>query len=120
MARKLVVKSYKLWDSADLSGNLTSNITNVIHLDKASIHVTWTGSSPDGTITVEATNDDPASLAPVWRELDMGSAITVSGASGEHDLIFNELPFNAVRLKYAVSSGTGNINATIHSKSVGA
>lgn len=122
MGRKNVVKSFKMFDDGDISGTITSSETNVINLDKASIHITWTGSSPVGVLTIEASNQDPDKNSPavVWKELDFGSAIDVTGNSGEHDIIFNELPFNVIRVVYTSTSGTGSINATLTAKTQGA
>ena len=122
MSRKNIVKSFKMIDSGDLSGDITSSTTSVINLDQASIHIAWTGSSPSGTITVEATNNDidKNTPTPVWRELDFGSAITVSGNSGSHDIVFSEMPFDAIRVKYTASSSTGSVDATITAKTIGA
>jgi len=122
MGRKNVVKSYKMWSAGDISGSITSSETNVLNLDTASIHITWSGTSPAGTITVEASNQDPdkSSVTQVWHELDLGSAVSVSGNSGEHLIIFNEMPFNTIRLQYARSSGTGSLEATISAKTTGA
>ena len=120
MARKNVLKTYKMFNSEDISTSATSGVTNTSNLDKASIYLEWTGAAPVGTITVEATNDDPNSSSPVWKTVDFGSSIDISGASGNHDLIFNEMPFNAIRLQYTSTSGTGTLNATIHAKTQGA
>ena len=120
MGRKNVVKTYKIMEEADLSGNIESSVTNVINLDSGSIHIIWTGSSPVGTITVEATNDDPESSSAQYRELGLGSAISISGNSGEHDIVFTYLPFRAIRLIYTRSSGTGSISATLSAKTLGA
>lgn len=120
MGRKNVVKSFDMVVSGDMSGNITSSTTDVINLDKASIYISWSGSSPVGTLTVEATNSDPVDSNSVWRELDFGSAISVSGNTGDHDLIFTELPFRAIRLVYTFSSGTGTLDATISAKTTGA
>ena len=121
MSRKNVLKTYKIWDSADLSGNLTSGNTSVINLDNASIYVSWSGTAPSGEIVVQGTNDDPdKNASPTWKDLDFGSTITVSGASGNHDLILNSLPFNSLRLKYNRTSGSGSIIATITAKTQGA
>ena len=113
---KRIVPGYKMWDSTSLGATNTSNSTNVQNLDKASIFVEWTGSSPSGTITVEVRN----SSSGTWYALDFGSAITVSGASGTHSIILNELLFVDMRLVYTRTSGSGTINATIASKTVGA
>lgn len=116
MGRKNVVKSFKMLDEADLSGSLESAIVNVINLDKASIHLNWTGTSPVGVITVEARNGEKSS----FYELDMGGVINITGNSGDHQLNFLELPFTDIKVVYTSTSGTGTIDATISAKVVGA
>ena len=116
MGRKNVVKSYKMIEAGDLASNIESTTTNVINLDKASIHLKWSGTSPIGTITVEAQNGENDS----WYELDFGSSINISGASGDHQIIFNELPFTSIRIQYTATSGTGEITATYTAKVTGA
>lgn len=107
-------------NQADISANATSAVTNTSNFDKASIYLAWSGTAPVGTITVEATNDDPSSQNPTWKTLDFGASIDISGDTGSHDLVFNELPFNAIRVQYTSTSGVGTIDATIHAKVVGA
>lgn len=114
MARKNVL-SYAMLDDANLASNITSSSTNVINLDKASIHISWAGSSPVGTFTVEARNSEK----DAWYTLDFGAAITVSGASGDHQLIFNDLPFYEIRLQYVATSGAGTVDAILTAKQVG-
>lgn len=103
-------------DSGDLSANITSNITNVSNLDKGSIHVSWTGSSPSSTLVVQARNGEDAS----WYELSFGSTISISGNSGNHQLVLEEMPFTDIRIVTTFTSGTGSLDATITSKTVGA
>ena len=121
MGRKNVVKSHKMFDSGNIAGNITSSQTSVLNIDTASIHLVWAGTAPDGVITVEATNSNPDANTPatVWHELDFGSAIEISGNSGEHTLLFNELPFNAIRIVFTSTSGTGSLDATITAKTTG-
>jgi len=120
MGRKHLVKSYKMLDSADISANVTSESTNVLNVDTASITLEWTGTAPVGTVEIEATNDETTSASPTWVSLDFGSVISVSGASGNHQLIMTELPFVAIRVKYTSTSGTGNLTATLTMKTTGA
>lgn len=115
MGRKNIVPSYLMMDAADMSANATSSIVNVQNMDKASIHVYWAGTSPVGTMTVEARNGDEEP----WFALDMGATISISGNTGFHELIFNEIPFTDIRLQYAVTSGVGALNAAITMKQVG-
>ncbi len=116
MSRKNVVSSYSMINAGSLAGNITSSTTNVLNLDKASIHLSWSGSSPAGTLVVEARNGDNDD----WYELDFGSTISISGASGDHQIVFNELPFTSIRLVYTRSSGSGSLDAIITSKTIGA
>jgi hypothetical protein len=114
VARKNV-KSFAMLEDADLSGNLTGTMTNVQNLDKASIHISWAGSSPVGVVTVEARNSERDS----WYTVDMGAPINISGNSGDHLLVFNELPFYDMRLQYVATSGTGTVDAIITMKQSG-
>jgi hypothetical protein len=113
--RKNVVRGFKMFDAANISATVTSAEVNVINLDKASIYVDWTGTSPAGVLSVEAKNSENGT----WFELDFGTPIPVSGSPGEHVLIFNELPHNTIRLVYTRTSGTGAMNAVLVAKQVG-
>ena len=117
MGRKSVLKSFKMFDSVDISTDQTSSKTNVLRLDQASIHLYWTGASPVGVITVEARNGEDDQ----WYELNLGAdPVAVSGNSGDHQILFSEMPFTDLRLQYVSTSGTGSIVATITAKVVGA
>lgn len=106
-----------MFDAVSMATSQTSAATNVQNLDSASIFVEWSGaSSPVGTVTVQARNG----AAGTWYTLDFGASIDVSGASGNHQLVFNEMPFTDIRLVYTRSSGSGPLTATISAKTVGA
>lgn len=113
--RKNVIRGYKMVDAGDMSADITSSEVNVINLDKASIFVSWTGSSPVGVLKVEAKNADNGS----WFELDMGGPIDVAGNDSNHILLFNELLHNALRIVFTRTSGTGTLNAVLVAKQVG-
>jgi len=104
-----------MWDATSLGATTSSDATNVQYLDKASIFVEWTGTVPVGAITVQARNKSDGT----WYDLDFGSAISVSGATGSHSIVLNEVPFVDIRLTYTRTSGTGTITATLVSKAVG-
>lgn len=113
--RKNVVRGYKMFDAVSVAASATSNEVNVINLDKASIFVDWAGTAPVGVLTVQAKNAQNGD----WFDLDMGGVINISGASGSHILVFNELPHDAIRLVYTATSGTGTIDAVLAAKQVG-
>lgn len=121
MSRKNIIESFDLISSGDMSADITSSSTSVKNLDKASIRVTWDiGGTPSGTLTVEAKQQKKGSPDSTWFTVDMGSTITIDTSATEHQLIFNELPFTDIRLKYSRTSGTGTMNAVISAKTVGA
>lgn len=126
MGRKSVVNGFPMINGIanpnNLSASFTSNLSSVKNLDYASIHIDWTGTAPVGVITVEARNGDDLnnSARDDWYELDMGAPVTISGSSGDHQLVFVYLPFTDIRLVYTRTSGTGTINAFITSKTEGA
>lgn len=114
---KKVLYSFPMFDAVSLSATKSSDVVNVQNLDNASIHIMWaSGSSPVGDITVEVRNGE----ADDWRTLDFGSAISISGTSGEHEIVMYVMPFTDVRLKYTRTSGDATLSARITAKTVGA
>jgi len=114
VARKNVL-SYAMLLDADAAVSVTSPITNVLNLDKASIHLSWVGTAIDAIVVVQVRN----SAKDEWYNLDFGSTIEISGNSGDHQLIFNEMPFVDMRLYYEAYSGTGTFDAILTAKQVG-
>lgn len=116
MSRKHII-TYTLFSGA-VSGNEESALPlNTKGLDKASIHLTWSnGSSPNIEAKVQARNGEK----DAWRTLDFGTAISISGASGEHEIVLNELPFTDVKLVLEHTSGSADVVAEATAKSVGA
>lgn len=116
MGRKNVVKSYAMIPVGDMSGSIVSDTVNVINLDKASIHVDWSGATIDGMLFVDARNGEQ----DTWYELDFNVDLVVDTDTGNHQIIFNELPMTDIRLRYEPTTGTGNLTALITLKVVGA
>ena len=123
MARKNHIKHYKMLDNVSIATNQTSDKTNVEPVDQGTIQVEWTGTSPVGVLTLEASNSSDIEFTQGtenWVELDFGVPIAISGASGNHQIIFDSLPFRYVRIIYTSTSGTGNLTANFHATSIGA
>jgi hypothetical protein len=116
LARKNLIYSYPFFSAATISSTQTSASSKVDQLDYASISIVWAASTLAATVSVEVKNGDNDS----WHALDFSSAITISGASGAHQLVLSELPFTDLRLKITVSSGSGTVDAVITAKSKGA
>ena len=121
MARKNVIPSFKMLDSVSISTDQTSSTTNVTNLDRATIVLEWTGTSPVGVVTVEAQKKEiQNALADTsWIELDFGATIAISGNTGNHVLILDNLDFTDIRVQYVATSGMGSLTATLTAKQIG-
>jgi len=121
MSKKNVVHAFPMLLNEDASTSFQSPHTNITNLDKASIHVTWTG-SPIGELRIQAAQKKAGEIvkASDWFDLDFGATIAINALDTNHQIILNELPFTTIRLSYISTSGTGTISATITAKQVGA
>ena len=100
--------------TVNMSGAITSNITNVEQFDKASIHLSWTA-GPAGTFSVQARNGGTpvantalpkAKIDDTWYDLDFGAVLSITGTDSEILIQFTELPFTDIRVVYAATSGS--------------
>ena len=115
-------------NAGDMSTNLTSAVTIIQSLSMMSYALSWSGSTPVGTVSVQVSNDYsqyPNGLvnnAGTWTSLYLtvngtsGQTVAISGNSGTCFIDIDQLGAYAVRLIYAKTSGTGNITATFCGK----
>ena len=123
-AQAMVSYTYPLYSAASLGATVNSNGVHINGVGLASVQAVWTGGgSPNGTFTVEVSNDDVAKASGAdeaanvtnWSTYPSSAiAITTDG-----DLSYNLANFGYrwVRIKYTRTSGTGTINATLVTKS---
>ncbi len=108
--------------SGDMSGDLTSMVTIIDQLVMASYAITWSGSSPVGTISVEVSNDysinqDGTERNPgVWNALPLSAPTDVSGSSGHGFIDIDAQAGYALRLVYTSTSGTGTLQVVLMGK----
>ena len=111
-----------------MSGSLTSQATIISNVSMVSYGLSWAGSTPVGTVSVQASNDYSLDAegnvlnAGTWNTLTLsynGTLVTtvpVSGNTGNGFIDIDELAAYAVRLIYTAGSGTGALNATVVGK----
>jgi hypothetical protein len=118
MARKNLIHSYALFSAeSPVTTTSTSSSTNVEQLDYASIDFQWASSDLVATVEVQAKNGKNGD----WRALDFGGTISVSGASGSHEILMTQMPFTDLRMTITVTGGSsGEVDAVITAKSEGA
>ena len=92
----------------------------------------WSGSSPVGTISVQASDDyalnaeGNVQFAGTWNSLPVSywngsgtttvTAIPVTGNNGSGMIDIATAGFYAVRLIYTAASGTGSLTVTVNAK----
>lgn len=116
--RKLV-HEYQNITNGDMSGNITSSITNIENCDNIGIQLVYTG-TPVGTITVEVSNNyKPVTVAGDWTALTFSEDIDISGP-GSLLININQVPYKYLRIVYTQGSSTGVLNSYLQMKTVGA
>ena len=127
MGRKNLILTYNMLNAIDLDTSANSSATFTTTIDHMSINIVWSGSTGTntGAIVVQGTNKDPEAadfVAADYFDLELsGGAVNLTGASGEHIIIFDKIPFRAIRLSYTNSThAAGTVSAIMSAKTIGA
>ena len=127
MGRKNLILTYNMLNAIDLDTSANSSATFTTTVDHMSINIVWSGSTGTntGAIVVQGTNKDPEAadfVAADYFDLELsGGAVNLTGASGEHIIIFDKIPFRAIRLAYTNSThAAGTVSAVMSAKTIGA
>jgi hypothetical protein len=127
VGRKNIIYTYNMLSAVDLDTSSNSSVTTTTTIDHMSINVTWTGSTGTntGSLVVQGTNKDPDAsdfVAADYFDLELsGGVVNLTGASGEHIIIFDKIPFRAIRLAYTNSThAAGTVSAVMSAKTIGA
>ena len=108
--------------SGDMSANITSKITITQKLSQISYGISWVGSSPVGTMSVQVSNDysqnaDGSVNNPgTWNTLTLSSVPAVSGNTGNGFIDIDANAGYALRLLYNFTSGSGTMTAIVNGK----
>lgn len=110
------------------STTVTSQATVLQSLTKYSYEVSWTGSTPVGTLALQVSNsyalapDGTTSAAGTWMTVPVEvsgvevTSIPVSGNTGNGFIDVDVHAAYATRLVYTKGSGTGTLTAIINGK----
>lgn len=130
MSTRPQIKPFIVINAGDMSGTLTSSITIIDNITLFSYSYSWSGSSPIGTVSVQASNDVKllatgaidSNNPGTWNTLPLaasGSLVTsvpVSGNTGNGMIDVDASGFFAIRTVYTFGSGTGALTATVIGK----
>lgn len=114
--------------NGNMATNLQSLITVIPQLSMMSYGISWSGSSPIGTISVQVSNDyfvganGKPSNPGTWTTITFnqnGAAVTqfsVNGNTGTGFLDIDQMGAYAIQLLYTASSGTGLLQVIFNGK----
>lgn len=114
--------------NGDMSADITSDPVVMQSLSGMGFHVTWSGSTPIGTLAVQISND--YSIGPTGDVLNAGTWVTIelsvggnvvtsipiTGNTGKGFIDVEKTMAYAIRLFYDNTSGTGTLNAVANGK----
>lgn len=103
-----------MFDAVSIATNQTSNPTSLIRVDRAHILIEWSGAAV-GNLKVQARHHSMSNPGS-WFDLSGLDIIPISGGPGTHEILFNTISFEEIRLVYTASSSTGSLTATIEAK----
>lgn len=127
MSSRPVLRPFQVLTAGSMAGNLTSSVTVLQSVTKLSYALSWTGTSPVGTVSVQASNDYSISGVGVvsntgtWTTLTLsynGNSVTTVPVTGNTGNGFIDVitAAYAVRLIYTAASGVGSLTVTISGK----
>lgn len=130
MSTKTSLPPQVVINAASMAANITSSPTILNSMTVAGYYVTWTGSTPVGTLSVEASGDyklnpdGTVANAGTWNALVLSvgvpptasTTIAVSGNTGKEFIDLTKTGAWAVRLIYTFGSGTGSLTALMNAK----
>ena len=113
---------YSVITDADMSANITSQVTIIQKLSMISYSITWLGTAPIGAISVEVSNDYSQNAdgsvknAGTWNALPLSTTTNVSGNSGNGFIDIDASAGYALRVVYTRTSGVGIMNCIVSAK----
>lgn len=128
MSTRTALRPQVVINAGSMAGNLISNPTILQSLTKASYSLSWSGTTPVGTVSVQGSND--YSLNPngsvlnagTWNTLTLSvngqpaTTVAVSGNTGNGAIDIVETALYALRLIYTAGSGTGSLTVVFNGK----
>jgi hypothetical protein len=122
MASRPLAKPYSVVTNASMASTITSTPTIIDQLSMISYEVSWSGTAPVGTISVQASNsysqniDGSVKNAGNWNTLTLSQTPVITGNTGSGFIDIDQMAGYAIRLVYTPTSGTGVMNVIVAAK----
>lgn len=127
MARKDVLTPFRVATAQSLAAPFTTTPTTVTYTDNCSYQINVTTTNSTGTFFVQGSLDyaidvttNTVKNSGTWADLNLSGSPTVNAADDTILIDLNQLPYNAIRLRYASTiAGTGIASVYIMTKQIG-
>lgn len=122
MSSRPMLAPFPVIVNGNMASAITSKVTVIQNVSMVSYTCVWSGASPSGAITVQASNDYSQNVdgsvknAGNWVTLPLSTTATVSGTADSGVIDIDATALYALRLIYTPVSGTGTLNVTINGK----
>lgn len=120
MSSRPIFSVHSVITDGNMAASITSQVTVISNLSQISYDISWSGSTPVGTCTVEVSNtysqngDGSVRNAGNWTALPLSGAVTGNTGTGFIDI--DAIAAQAIRLVYTRVSGTGTMQASVKGK----
>lgn len=129
MSSRPLIKPIPVIVNGDMSqASLTSSPTIIDNISMLSYALSWSGTSPVGTVSVQGSNDYTTNSAGgsgnagTWTTLILNSSgtpsptVPVTGNTGTGAVDITATAFYALRLVYTKTSGSGTLQVVVKAK----
>ncbi len=129
MSSRTTLRPYSVITDGDMSADITATPTVLQSISGVSFTLSWSGSTPIGTIAVEGSNDfslnpdgtvdNAGTWIPIYISVNAGPAAAsaaITGNTGSALIEILKTTVYAIRLFYDATSGTGTLNAVINGR----
>lgn len=115
MARKEVLRKYRLLNAVSMASDILSDPVDVTYQDDLGLQISWTG-APVGKIDIMmSVSGDPADYFAITLPVGMTQP---SGTPDGYLFELNECPYPNYKIAYTRTSGTGNLTVWICGKEI--
>lgn len=121
--RKGTLNNFKIVDAGDISGDVTSAVTNIQFMDNIGIQMNFEGDA-EGTFYVQISADYQQNAQGVvtnagnWVNLVLDPVPAATGSGGNIFVDMTQLSAPWIRLFYEADTGTGSLDAFIVGKMI--
>lgn len=128
MSSRTTFRPKSVITAGDMSANLTSLVTILQSITCVGYSLSWTGTAPVGTASVQVSNDysllanGRVNNSGTWTTLELSLAgapvtsIPITGSPGTAFIEIDKTSAYAIRLIYTFTSGVGSLDVIVNGK----